>query len=65
MVDTNALRGLIVAKGYTMAEVAERIGMTPKTFYSKMKKRIFNGDEMDMLIELLDIQDPVKIFFAD
>ena len=64
MIDTNALKGIIVANGLTQAQVAERIGMHPKTFGIKMKRGVFGSDEMEAMIELLSIQDPVHIFFA-
>lgn len=64
VIDTNALRGAIATKGMTQQEVAEHIGMTPKTFYSKMKKGVFGSDEMEQMIDLLSIEDPVSIFFA-
>ena len=64
MVDSNKLRGCIVANGKTQEWVAKSIGITPKTFYMKMKKGIFGIDEIEKMIELLDIDDPVPIFFA-
>ena len=64
MVDTNALRGIIAANGKTQQDVAHAIGITPKTFYSKMKKGVFGSDEMESMIELLNIENPVDIFFA-
>ena len=64
MVDTNALKGVIVAKGMTQQEVAKHLGMSRKTFYSKMKKGVFGSDEMEGMIELLSIENPVEIFFA-
>lgn len=64
MVDTNALKGIIIAKGKTQQDVANAIGITPKTFYSKMKKGVFGSDEMESMIELLNIENPIDIFFA-
>ena len=64
MVDTNALRGIIAAKGKTQQDVAYAIGIVPKTFYNKMKKGVFGSDEMESMIELLDIENPIDIFFA-
>ena len=64
MVDTNKLRGCIVAHGKTQEEVARTIGMSPKTFSLKMKKRVFGSDEIEKMIDLLDIDDPIPIFFA-
>lgn len=64
MIDTNALKGIIVSQGKTQQEVAKHLGMTPKTFYAKMKKGVFGSDDMESMIELLAIENPVEIFFA-
>lgn len=64
MIDTNALRGIIVSKGMTQQAVAESLGITPKTFYTKMKKGIFGSNEMEAMISLLSIENPSEIFFA-
>ena len=64
MIDVNALKGVIVAKGYTQQEVAKIIGLSPKTFYKKMKKGVFGSDEMEKMIDLLSIENPIGIFFA-
>lgn len=65
MIDTNALRGRIAEKGMSQSDVAKAIGITPKTFYTKMANKVFGSDEIDAMIDLLDIKDPVRIFFAD
>ena len=62
--DTAKLRGIIAERGFSQREVARRIGMTEKTFYTKMKSGIFGIDEADRMIELLDIKDPAAIFFS-
>lgn len=64
MIRTDKLSGVIAENGYTKADVAKKIGMTPKTFYSKMKKGVFGSDEIEAMILLLRIQNPVEIFFA-
>lgn len=64
MIDTNALRGAIAAKGMTQQDVALSLGMAPKTFYSKMKKGVFGSDEMESMIDLLSLKNPCAIFFA-
>lgn len=65
MIDTNALRGKIAEKGLSQARVAERIGIAPKTFYEKMSRGVFGSDEIEAMIQLLEIDDPVRIFFAN
>jgi len=64
LINTNALRGLIVEKGLSQKDVAEIIDTTQKTFYEKMKKGVFGSDEIETMIKLLDIENPVEIFFA-
>lgn len=64
MIRTDKLTGIIAEKGMTKAEVAEVIGITPKTFYEKMKKGVFGSDEIQAMIKLLDITNPMDIFFA-
>jgi DNA-binding XRE family transcriptional regulator len=63
MVDTLKLKGAIVTAGHTQESVAKAIGMTPKTFYLRMKNGVFGSDEIEKMIELLDITDPMPIFF--
>lgn len=65
MVDVNALKGIIASRGKSQAEVANYLGITPKTFYEKMKKGVFDSDEMYQMIELLEIKNPSDIFFAN
>lgn len=64
MIDVNMLKGLIVTKGLSQRQVAKMLGITEKTFYSKMKKGIFNSVEMELMIDILNIKDPNEIFFA-
>ena len=64
MIDTNALKGIIVSNGMTQQDVAKEIGIAPRTFYSKMKKGVFGSDEMEAMIDLLNIENPGSIFFA-
>jgi DNA-binding NtrC family response regulator len=64
VIDTNALKGIIVANGYSQRKVAKQLGMTEKTFYSKMNKGVFDSDEIENMIDILNIKNPVEIFFA-
>ena len=64
MVNTSKLKGIIVEKNKTQEQVAREIGIAPKTFYLRMKKGIFGSDEIEKMINLLDIEDPISIFFA-
>ena len=64
MINTDKLRGIIVERGTSGAEVAKQIGIAPKTFYDKMKKGVFGSDEIDVMISFLDIENPTDIFFV-
>lgn len=64
MIRTDKLRGVIAEKGYSQSDIARKIGITPKTFYEKMKIGIFGSDEIEVMINMLHIDDPVPIFFA-
>lgn len=64
MIRTDELRGIIAKNGYSQAKVAEAIGISPKTFYEKMNRGVFGSDEIELMIRLLHIDNPVAIFFA-
>ena len=64
MIRTDKLRGIIAEKGYSQADIAAMIGVTPKTFYEKMKIGIFGSDEIQKMIDGLNIEKPMDIFFA-
>lgn len=64
MIRTDVLRGIIAQNKLSQCQVAKCLGMTPKTFYSKMKKGVFGSDEIEAMVELLKIQNPADIFFA-
>ena len=65
MLNQNLLRAKIAENGMTQEEVAKNIGMTPKTFSLKIKNGKFGLDEADRMIDLLKIDKPELIFFAD
>lgn len=64
MVNTSKLRGTIAERGLSQRKVAEHLGMATNTFYSKMKRGVFDTDEIVELIDLLGITNPSEIFFA-
>lgn len=64
MILTDELRGIISKRNMSQASVAKAIGITPKTFYEKMKKGVFGSDEIDQMISILKIENPTDIFFA-
>lgn len=64
MIRTDLLKGKIAEKGYHQTDIANMIGITPKTFYEKMAKGVFGSDEIQIMIDNLDIDNPSAIFFA-
>lgn len=64
MVDANRLKSVMVLNGKTQEDVAEAIGIAPKTFYLKLKKGVFGSDEIEKMIDYLNIDEPMPIFFA-
>lgn len=65
MIRTDELRGIIAKNGLSQAKVAKMLGITPKTFYEKMKTGVFGSDEIEVMIRELHITNPMNIFFAE
>ena len=65
MVHVKKLRSKMAEKGRTGIDMARVINKTPKTFYDKMKKGVFDSDEIAAIVEDLGIENPMEIFFAD
>lgn len=64
MVNVNKLRGAIAENRLTMRETARRIGMAQQTLARKMERGVFDSEDMDALIELLDLENPAEIFLV-
>lgn len=65
MIKVNELKAEIIKNNLTQADVAKMIGVTPKTFYTKMKRGVFGSDEIQIMIKNLNIKNPMDIFFTD
>lgn len=65
MVDTNKLRGKIAEKGLSQRDVAQALGISDATFYRKMKEKKFDSSEISKMINVLEIENPIEIFFAE
>lgn len=64
MVRTDELRGIFAKNKKSQTDIAKLIGVTPKTFYIRMKKGVFGSDEIQIMIDELHIENPMDIFFA-
>ena len=65
MIRTDKLRGVIAERGLTQKDIAEYLNITPKTFYEKMSRGVFGSDEIQIMIDKLNIENPMVIFFAE
>lgn len=65
MLNVTEFKVAMVRKGYTQKALAEKLGMSTKTFYERLKNRRFGSDEIEKLIEVLEISDPMPIFFSN
>ena len=64
MVAVDKLRGIIAERGMSQRQLAQKLGMSEKTFYNKMQKGIFGTDEVERMVEILSIQNPIDIFLV-
>ena len=65
MINVNELKAAMVRKGLTQKEVADMMNISSRTLTSRLKKGIFGSDEIEQLMKILDIKDPVAIFFTN
>lgn len=63
--DRRKLQAQMVLKGLTGREVSEMLGIDESTFSRKMNNGNFTRSEIAKLIEILSLDDPMSIFFAD
>lgn len=63
MVNVAELKAAMVRKGYTQKELASKLGMSEKTMYTRLKNECFGSDEIEKMMDILDITDPMPIFF--
>lgn len=64
MILVNEIKGLMVRNGMKRPDLAKELGITPASLTNKFKKGVFNSDEIEKMINLFNIEDPAKIFFA-
>lgn len=64
MILTDKLIGLMAEKHFSQKDMACKLNMAPKTFSTKLKKGVFGSDEIETMIKVLGITNPIEIFFA-
>ena len=66
MFDKKRLQAQMVLVGMNVKEVSTALGINETTFYRKMNNDgDFSRKEISQLVEILKIEDPMIIFFAD
>lgn len=63
MLNVLEFKAAMVRKGYTQKDLAKALDLSEKTFGERLKRKTFGGDEIEKLISILDITDPMSIFF--
>ena len=65
MLDKKLLKAEMVKNGFTQEKLAKVIGVTPRTFTNRLKTGDFGSKEIEVMINVLRLDDPMSIFFAD
>lgn len=62
--NTNLLKAEIVKNGLTQKEFCKSIKMAQSTFIRKIRKGVFNTDEIERMVNVLNLKRPEQIFFG-
>ena len=65
MIQINEIKGRMKAEGYTQADLAKELGISTKTLSTRLKKGVFGSDEIEKMITILKITNPIEIFFKN
>lgn len=64
MLNVQMLKAEMVRNGYTQTTLSKALGIAPRTFTNRLKTGDFGCKEMEIMIKLLHLEDPISIFFA-
>lgn len=64
MIDITELKAQMVRKQYTQEKLADALGISTRSLYNKFKSGVFGSDEIEKMILILEIKDPMSIFFV-
>ena len=64
MIDTKQIQHAMLDNDVTQAQLAKEMGIDVTTLRRKLKNGSFYSTEMDKMIEILNIENPVDVFFA-
>ncbi len=62
MILTDEILGLMAKNHITRKDMANMLGIMPKTFSIKLDKGVFGSDEIEIMIQRLGIKNPAEIF---
>lgn len=65
MLNVNALKAEMVRNGYNQQTLAQELGITSRTFATRLKTGDFGSKEIEIMISKLKLSDPISIFFAN
>ena len=63
LVQSNLIKAEAMRNGMSVADLARAIGVNPVTLYRKLRKGVLNSDEIEAIVEVCNIKDPMPIFF--
>ena len=63
MINIDKLNGKIAENRLTKEKLAKAMGISSRVLSIKLKKGIFNNIEIEKLVEILKIDNPMEIFF--
>lgn len=61
--DIRALKAEMVKSGYTQEKLAKELGITTRTLSNRLKNGVFGTDEIEKMVKILKIKNPIPIFF--
>lgn len=63
MLNVPEFKAAMVRKGFTQKSLSKILGISEKTICERLKQKRFGTEEIEKLIPLLEINDPMAIFF--
>jgi len=65
MINIDKLNGKIAENRFTREKLARAMGISTRGLSIKLKKGVFNNIEIEKLIKILKIENPMEIFFEN
>lgn len=65
MLNKRALKAEMVRHGYNNATLSKELGITERTFSTRLKTGDFGSKEIEVMIDVLHLENPMSIFFAN